>query len=223
MKRLLFPILALTAWIAAGAQQTTSPEYGVFYYQRASLFDELPIDSADIVMLGNSLTNGGEWHELLGMPNVKNRGITSDVIQGIRDRLDPIIAGQPAKIFLLTGTNDVSHDLGVDSIATAYGELIDYMREQMPRTELYVQSILPINISYGKYQRMADKEQQIRDINARLAEMAPAKGYVYIDLYSLMVDPDGHMRSDLTNDGIHLLGPGYLIWRDAILPYFNEK
>ena len=30
-------------------------------------------------MLGNSLTNGGEWHELLGNPKVVNRGISSDI------------------------------------------------------------------------------------------------------------------------------------------------
>lgn len=220
-------VLAVAQTPSAPAPTTVSTpekyEYGVFYYQRATLFDILPVDSNDIIMLGNSLTNGCEWHELFNMPNVKNRGISSDVIQGVYDRMPSLIAGQPAKIFLMTGTNDISHNLGVDSIVNAYTGLIDMMRREMPNTRLYVQSILPINISYGKYLGMADKEQQIRDINARLAALADEKGYTWIDLYTVMTDADGHMRADFTNDGLHLLGPGYIAWRDALLPYILDK
>ncbi len=225
MQKYLWILLSFFGFLSINAQEATGPEhydYNVFYYQRATLFDELPIDSTDIVMLGNSLTNGCEWHELLGLPNVKNRGISSDVIQGVADRMEPIINGQPAKIFLLTGVNDVSHNLGVDSIANAYGRLIDMIREQMPHTKLYVESMLPINISYGLYKKMADKEQQIRDINARLAAMADEKGFIWIDLYPHFVDAEGHMRKEFTNDGLHLLGPGYIQWRDVIMPYVVE-
>lgn len=216
----------LSAFLSCKAQsstaQSTIPQYGVFYYQRASLFDELPVDSTDIIMLGNSLTNGCEWHELLGMPNVKNRGITSDVVQGISERLNSVVNGQPAKVFIMTGVNDISHDIAAEDIAKEYGELIDKMHREMPNTKLYVQSCLPVNISFGKYLGMADKEQVIRDLNTALQAMATEKGYTYIDLYSAFVDENGHMKADLTNDGLHLMGKGYLLWRDCILPYIND-
>lgn len=221
IKKLALLAIAVASITACRAQNTT-PTYGVFYYQRASLFDELPVDSTDIVMLGNSLTNGCEWHELLGMPNVKNRGITADVIAGISERLPAIVKGQPAKIFLMTGVNDISHDLPVGEIADDYARLIDQIREQMPNTKLYVQSCLPVNISYGLYARMADKEDEIVDLNAALQAMAQEKGFTYIDLWTPFADEDGHMRRELTNDGLHLLGQGYLVWRDCILPYINE-
>ena len=86
-------------------------QYNQFYYQRATLFEKLPIDSDDIVFLGNSITNGCEWHELFNNPNIKNRGISSDVSMGVYDRLDPIIKGKPAKIFLMIGINDIAHHL----------------------------------------------------------------------------------------------------------------
>ena len=91
--------------------------YNEFYFQRSSLFSELPVGKKDIVFLGDSQTNGCEWHELLGMKNVKNRGISSDVIQGFIDRVDPIVEGQPAKVFILGGVNDISHDLTPDNQA----------------------------------------------------------------------------------------------------------
>lgn len=197
-------------------------KYTELWGQRATIFEALPVDTNDIVMLGNSLTHGCEWHELLDMPNVLNRGIIGDVIQGIRLRVDPILDGHPKKIFLLSGVNDVSHNLSADSIANAMGELIDYIRTRSPQTRLYVQSMLPINNSFGRYKNLKDKEQVIRDANALIAAMAQDKGFTWINLYPAVADKDGNLRTDLTNDGLHLLAPGYRIWADIIRPYINE-
>jgi hypothetical protein len=38
----------------------------------------------------------------------------------------------------------------------------------------------------------------------------------WIDLYPRFLAPDGSIRDDLSNDELHLLGPGYDLWRDAI-------
>ncbi|MCM1317593.1 MAG: GDSL-type esterase/lipase family protein [Bacteroides sp.] len=220
MKRIAFAVTALLSLLSASAQEAYKPD--VFYYQRSTLFDVLPVNPSDIIMLGNSLTNGGEWHELLGMPNVKNRGISSDVIDGVKMRLRPLVKGQPAKIFLMIGVNDISHDLTADSVASAYLDLIREIRRDMPGTKLYVQSCLPVNISFGRYKKMADKEQVIRNVNALVAAQAEKEGFTWIDLYSRFADSDGHMHRHLTNDGLHLLGPGYLLWRDTIRPYVVE-
>lgn len=197
-------------------------KYTELYYQRASLFDMLPVDSNSIVMLGNSLTHGCEWHELFGMPNVLNRGINGDIVQGIRERVEPIVKGHPKKIFLLTGVNDVSHHLTADSIVTALGSLISYIREQTPETQLYVESLLPINNSFKRYKNIFGKEQVIRDINAKLEGVVKSKGATWINVYPAFCDEESNLRSDLTNDGLHLLGPGYMIWRDLLLPYILE-
>lgn len=222
MKKLILACVASLSLCFSSAQKPENYEYGVFYYQRASLFDELGVDSTDIVMLGNSLTNGCEWHELLGMPNVKNRGISSDVIQGVSDRLPSLIKGRPAKIFLLIGVNDVSHNLGVDSISEAYIKLIEKIRTEIPDTKLYVQSMLPINISFGKYLGIADKEEQIVQLNERIKGYAREKGFTWIDLYNIMVDDEGHLKREYTNDGLHLLAPGYVAWAEVIMPYLKE-
>ena len=37
-----------------------------------------------------------------------------------------------------------------------------------------------------------------------------------------MVDEKGNLKKEYTNDGLHLMGPAYLIWRDALLPYVNK-
>lgn len=198
-------------------------EYNEFYYQRSTLFEMLPVDSDDIVFLGDSQTNGCEWHEMLGNPNVKNRGISSDVIQGFADRVQPIIDGRPAKLFILGGVNDISHDLTPDSIATAMRNLIVKVRRGTPATKVYLQSLLPIDNSFRRYKAMTGKESVIVETNKLLKKVAEETGATWIDLYSRMIDPaTGNMRKGLTNDGLHLLGAGYAVWRDAVLPYVEE-
>ena len=198
-------------------------EYNEFYYQRSTLFEMLPVDSDDIVFLGDSQTNGCEWHEILGNPNVKNRGISSDVIQGFADRVQPIIDGRPAKLFILGGVNDISHNLTPDSIATAMRNLIVKVRRGTPATKVYLQSLLPIDNSFRRYKAMTGKESVIVETNKLLKKVAEETGATWIDLYSRMVDPaTGNMRKGLTNDGLHLLGAGYAVWRDAVLPYVEE-
>ena len=72
--------------------------------QRSGLFDILPVDSTDIVFLGNSLTDGCEWHELFADNRIKNRGISGDTASDIHRRLGSVVKGQPAKIFHMAGT-----------------------------------------------------------------------------------------------------------------------
>ena len=214
--------LLLAAIVAMCSFNASAEKYGELYYQRASLFDALGVDSTSIVFLGNSLTHGCEWHELLGLPNVLNRGINSDVIQGIRERVDAVVKGHPAKIFILSGANDVSHNLTADSIVTAFVELIDYIHAATPSTKLYIQSMLPINNSFGRYKAMKDKEQVIRDVNTLLEPAVKERGLTWVNLYPHFCDEEGNLKKEYTNDGLHLLAPGYLKWREIILPYVKE-
>lgn len=234
MKRLFKLALVALAVVAAGmtasAQITTDTllarqkahGHNALWGQRASLFNKLGVDSTDIVMLGNSITHYTEWCELLDNPKVRNRGISGDVVQGIQDRLESVTSGHPAKIFLLIGVNDVSHDLTADSIVTAQLALIDRIMRETPTTKLYVQSVLPINNNFGRYKKLIGKEQVVRDINAKLRPEVEKRGLPWIELYSAMVDDEGNLRKDLTNDGLHLLPEAYEIWIEILRPYINE-
>ena len=128
--------------------------YNEFYFQRSSLFSELPVGKKDIVFLGDSQTNGCEWHELLGMKNVKNRGISSDVIQGFIDRVDPIVEGQPAKVFILGGVNDISHDLTPDSLCTSMEKLIVKIKQGSTIFEYRSIHVTPWRSAISLYRRL---------------------------------------------------------------------
>ena len=84
MNRLIAAVLASLTAIAMHSAEVERYQYNEYYYQRSSLFEVMPIANTDIVFVGNSLTNGGRWHEMFGDNlRVKNRGIISDVVQGL--------------------------------------------------------------------------------------------------------------------------------------------
>lgn len=69
MKKLIFLLCCLAANISLFGQAT--PKYSTYYYQRATLFEQLPVSADDILFVGNSITDGGEWSELFNNPHVK--------------------------------------------------------------------------------------------------------------------------------------------------------
>ena len=193
-----------------------------YYERRATHFGYLPTGKDDIIMFGNSLTDGAEFNELLGNPNVKNRGIIGDIIPGLMDRLEPVVAGQPAKIFILAGVNDISHNVGPDSVARAMDQLITEIKHRSPRTRIYLQSLLPFNNNVQMWKYLKDKEQEVVQANALYEKLAKKHGVTWINLYPLFDDGTGRLKAQYTNDGLHLMGEGYIIWRDAIKPYIDE-
>lgn len=196
--------------------------YTTHYYKRFLQFsDESPIGNKDIVMVGNSLTeNGGDWATRLNKKNVRNRGITGDEAMGIYDRLFQILSGAPEKLFLMTGVNDVSHNLSADSVVTLIAQVIEKIQCESPRTKLYLQSLLPINESFGRYKTMTGKTNLIPEINGKLKVLAKEKGIPFVDLFPLFTEKGGNvMRKELTTDGLHLTEEGYRIWSKALRKY----
>ena len=212
MKKIFFLVVILTLSLLCRAQER---KYSTFYYQRATLFEELPVTSSDIIFLGNSITNGAEWAELFKNKHVKNR---------VYDRLDAILKGKPAKIFLLIGINDVSRGTPADTIVSRIEMIVRKIKADSPKTKLYLQSVLPVTDHYNMFKGHTSRWQVIPEINKGLVGLAEKEGATYIDLYSHFIDKQtGKMNTTYTNDGLHLLGKGYLKWVEIVKPYIGKK
>lgn len=210
--------------LVSGVLFAQQAKYSTFYHQRASLFEKLPVFSEDIIFLGNSITNGGEWAELLNNKHVKNRGISGDICMGVYDRLEPILTGKPAKIFLLIGVNDISRNTSSDTIVAQIEMILDKIKSDSPQTKVYLQSVLPVNDCFGMFESATKQWQVIRPLNERLKETAQVKNICYIDLYSHLIEA-GTDKLDVaySNDGLHLMGEGYLKWIEIIKPYLEDE
>jgi hexosaminidase len=190
--------------------------FSTYYLQKSSFSKSLPATNGDIVFLGNSITDGAEWSELFNDLNVKSRGISGDVTAGILNRLQNITERKPAKVFLLIGTNDLARKISPDSVVKNILLIADYLRQESPATQLFVQSILPVNNFFGKFPDHTGNNQKINMVNAALQKMSSDHHYRYIDLHSFFRDANGKLDTAYTNDGLHLIGPGYALWKHLI-------
>ena len=190
-------------------------EISDYYKHRVSVFNSLPASKKKICMLGNSLNNNALWTELFPMGYIINRGISGDVVKGVRQRLDEIADDRPMKIFLITGTNDFVNDNNVQAIDVwaDYENLIKDIRTLFPSTRLYVQSTLPLNPKSKFY---LDNNAKIAELNKLLFGAAERYGYFYLDIATLLSDENGDLRDEYTTDGIHLSAAGYFVWASEL-------
>lgn len=185
-----------------------------YYIHKTSQFEILPIKLNTIIFLGDSITDEGEWTELLEKPNIQNRGISGDTTERILRRLDTIIKNYPKQIFLMVGINDL-HMLKktVEATVEGYKKILNQFREKLPNTQVYIQSVLPVNNNIYLY--WADN-QKVIDLNKELQNLALQYNYKYIDIHSHLLDTQQQLGAEFTSDGLHLNGKGYLIWKKVI-------
>ena len=224
MKRLFLLAVALisaTGFINSQAQTAAvdSSKFAPYWWHSKDMYDNLPDIKNEIVFLGNSITDGAEWFELLGNKKCINRGISADVTEGILLRLDEITKLRPKKIFIMIGVNDLSRNMTPDEIIVNYSKILTRIRDESPRTMVYVQSVLPVNPATGMAKNHTNKTPEIMELNGRLATLAAEYGYTYIDLFSLMADTNNHLPRSFSVDGLHLSYKAYKVWADAIKPY----
>jgi len=196
---------------------TTSSSY---YIEKQTLFDNLPQSDNTIYFLGDSLTDGCEWSELLSNSKIKNRGINGDTTQGILNRLNKITQSKPQKIFIMIGINDLLNNIETAKILDNYQKIIANIKYNSPKTKIYIESILPMNFEIDKTRRPI-ANQNISDFNNNLKNFADNSNIFYIDLYSKFLNPANQLDEKYTLDGIHLNGQGYLIWKNQVLKYIN--
>ncbi len=200
--------------------QTTSYDssYETTYYnQKVTLFNLLPDTKNEIIFLGNSITDIGEWAEIWNNRHVKNRGISGDNTFGILARLDEIIASKPNKVFIMIGINDIARNIPDVVIVSNYKKIIQQIMLGSPKTTIIVQSILPTNNSFTEFKNHQNKDHFIQIVNAAMMNYCRQNKFSFVNLYPEFLDSNGRLSTEFTNDGLHLNGFGYMKWKAILL------
>src|SRR5690606_2161606 len=108
-------------------------------------FKSYPNSSNDIIFLGNSITAGADWAELLGNPNARNKGISGDITFGVLERMGEVVDDKPAKIYILIGVNYTRRNIPDTVIIANYKPIFDNIEPESPLTKIYLQNNLPVN------------------------------------------------------------------------------
>jgi len=176
------------------------------YALQLGIYDVYKTKQADIVMLGNSLTHGANWNELVGRSNIVERGIPSDVTEGIFERMNYVFKLKPKICFLQVGLNDIYNWTPVENIYFNYVRIINLLKAK---------EIIPIiqsTVYAGKkWPNSEERNQEVIKLNKLLLEYALKNEIEFIDLNSKLSNSN-FLNSDLTHDGVHFNGKGFKIW-----------
>jgi lysophospholipase L1-like esterase len=207
---LLYPPLLLSYNFNETAQDTPLYLQNPLYHQEISLYRVYKIKQADIVMLGNSNTHGVNWNELLGRPNVVERGVTSDILDGYLARIEYVIKLRPKICFISGGLNDIYNWISVEDIMNKYIELIDILQKN--QIEPVVQSTFYV---LADWPFAEDKNPEVTKLNSLLEEYCKRERMEFIDLTPI-TSRGGAFRKELTNAWGHLNGEGYRVWAEEV-------
>jgi lysophospholipase L1-like esterase len=216
-----FPFLLLAPCILP-AQQQASIDSAVrpgSYALKVGEFKSYPNSRSDIIFLGNSITAGCEWAELLRNPHARNRGISGDITYGVLERLSEVTEGQPAKVFILIGINDIEHNIPDTLIVQNYRKIIRRIKAESPSTKIYFQTLLPVNNEFTQFKKHYNKDEHILFVNTELKKIAAEEKITLIDLHPHFLDASNKLDKRYTMDGLHLNADGYKVWAGILKPY----
>lgn len=204
-------------WLGIGEKAEELP--GDFYCLMGwtNTIEQLNYD-ADVVFYGNSITKGGNFQDFF--PNVKicNLGYPGDNLDGLALRVNQIKYLYPEKVFVMGGINGLKN-MTDENFESKYQCMVDSIKHAVPKSEVFLQSILPINHNMTK--DYASSEKIIKS-NEIIKSIALRTGCTYIDLYSLY-EEEGEMPMELTKDGVHLHKQAYEKWIEEIRYYIETN
>lgn len=162
-----------------------------------------------LALVGDSLTQGGDWAAWLPGEDVRNFGVAGDTTDDVVARLGAVIDARPATVALLIGTNDLAWRRSAEHVVRNIETILVTLRKELPEARILVQSVLPRGHEFA---------DQIRDINRHLWQFAPTVHAAWLDLWPAMALEDGELNPAYTDDRLHLNAEGYRAWLNELVP-----
>lgn len=173
------------------------------------------------VFLGDSITEYYDLEKYFPDIPIVNSGVAGDTTSDILDDMKGRVYDyNPSKVFILIGTNDLSRDKTNEEIFSNIKEIINKIRTTKKSTEIYVESIYPVN------REMSDavgsrENSDIEEINTMLEEYCNDEDIIYINTYNELLDDDGNLKEEYSTDGLHLSDEGYEIVTETLKEYLQ--
>ena len=173
-----------------------------------------------VVFMGDSITDAWVSPEFGGFfpgKSYVDRGISGQTTPQMLIRFRPdVIALQPKIVVILAGTNDLAGNTGPMTVEQIEANLISMAElAKANKIRVVLASVLPVS-NYGHDRqgnpldmRINRPPGKILELNAWIKKYAAANGHTYLDYFSAMVDPQGLLQQDLSEDGLHPNAKGY--------------
>lgn len=193
---------------------------------------------SDAAFLGDSLTAGLSVYGIdVGgalvcgyegaSPNqIVNRVVLNDDDRGDEIPLDVLAAAQPAKLYILMGTNALVGEGDTTGFLNYYARMLDELRAVLPHTTFFVQALLPVRPE-ALDRAPGLNSARLAEVNAALQALCAERGCLFLDLNAEFSGEDGALLAEYAQpDGIHLTVSGYSKWVGYLsthVPYSKDN
>lgn len=225
MKSILIKMICLSAFLSSFLFSNAQDWANLKRYQRENdSVLALPPAKDRVVFLGNSITEG--WKKTHPEFFEKNpylcRGISGQTTPQmlIRFRQD-VISLRPKVVAILAGTNDIAGNTGpstLEMILDNISSMVELARAN--KIQPVICSVLP---AYDyPWRKGLEPNIKIPKLNAMLKEYAQKQGFVYLDYFSAMAEPNNAMIAEYTYDGVHCTSKGYDVMEQLVVPAIRK-
>ncbi len=189
---------------------------------------EVKVVDDNYLFLGDSITELYDLKKYYSKLPVINSGKSGYTTQNILDHLEKMAYQyNPSKVFLLIGTNDLELEVDNEVVVDNIKKIVSNIKKRRPYSKIYLESIYPINNSENEkvsplIVQGHRHNEDITQINKKLAQFAKEENITYIDLYSKLVGEDGLLKLEYTVDGLHISDDGYQVITDVLNKYIEE-
>lgn len=133
-----------------------------------------------------------------------------------KDDVSKVASLSPQKIVMLYGVNDLLLFKSTEDFISHYRALIDSVRSEIPRAEIYVNSVYPVKDSVIEKKPLFKRS---KDFNDALVSMCSDMGISYIDSAHLINENPDYYAAD----GIHFKAQYYPAWLDFLMTQIDTR
>lgn len=150
------------------------------------------------------------------LTNLCVSGATSDDV--LRDQLQRGIEAKPTLVTLGIGTNDIGHDVSLESYAGNYETIVSRIASETDA--VLVITNLPDTSAAPRLPNFLRPQIQARIVlfNQKIAEIAASHGVVVVDVYSVTHELLPSHPEYFSADGFHPSDAGYEVWAEEMWP-----
>jgi lysophospholipase L1-like esterase len=177
---------------------------------RRELFEAYP-GKADVVVVGDSLSEWLDWGSALSGTSIINRAIAGETVHGTLGRVQSIIATGARTAILMIGINDLNRREPIDEIFGDYKSVVEALRSAGMRVIVF-----PCLTGSDRVNAAT------RVLNNKVRGLCATGLCEYRELDELL-GPDGLLRPENTYDNTHLTARAYRLWVASVKRALNAK
>jgi len=179
-------------------------------------------DEQRVIFMGDSITDMWvlpQFGAFFPSKPYIGRGIGGQTTPQMLVRFRPdVIALHPSVVVILAGTNDIAGNTGPITLEETEGNLASMAElTRANGIRVVLSSVMPVS-NYGHTpegnpldMRLKRPPEKIIELNAWIRKYAGVNDHIYLDYFSAMVDDQGLLKKELSEDGLHPNAAGYAV------------